>query len=170
MSQELIDQKGVMAALVVLRNAFPAEHPDLSEGTASVWYAHLAGFTTNVVMNAAMDYDGPRFPSRQEFVDFCRRVRVAMREQRAATAALPGVDDPRCPACLGTGWELLSTEPTWVVRDCPRGCLPPLPPITRARALAKARAEAAGKGNGGPRRVIDAQATETTRRITGERF
>lgn len=170
MAEQLVDQKGVMAALIVLRQIVPGQHPDISEGTASIWYAHLAGFTTNDVMAAAMDYTGDRFPSRNEFVDCVRATRRIAREGQAALAEMANTEgtDNRCPHCLGYGWELLTTAPTWTVRACPKGCEPPLPPHQRALAAHAARKErkAAG-GDPGPQRV-PSDVIDVTSRITGD--
>ena len=154
MAEELINQQGVRAAMIVLRQTVPGQHPDISEGTASIWYAQLAGFSTNDVMAAAMDYAGDNYPSRNEFVELVRSSRRSRREHQAQLSEMASGDD-RCPHCLGYGWELITTAPTWIVRDCPRGCDVPLPPHQRAKVAAAARKEARDKGAPLPARTGD---------------
>lgn len=166
MSTELIDQHGVMAAMMVLRQTVPGEHPEISEGTAQIWYAALAAYSTNVVMTAAMEWAGTRYPSRQEFVEAVRMTRRVQREGQAALA-LTGIEPgQRCPECDGAGWKLVSQAP-WTVIACPAGCLPPLPARQRALVAYKARSE---RAKGDPQRpAVTGEVIEATHRIQGER-
>lgn len=161
-----MDQKGVMAALMILRQTVPGEHPEISENTAAIWYAALAAYPTNVVMASAMDWAGARFPSRIEFLDAVKLTRRVQREGQAALA-LAGVEPgQRCPECDGAGWRLVSQAP-WTVIACPAGCLPPLPARQRALVAYKARSD---RAKGEPQRpAVTGEVIEATHRIQGER-
>jgi len=150
----------VLAAMTVLRSQVPGEHPEINEGTVAVWHVALALFPQPVVQHVALSYSWSRFPSREEFREACVTEARRRSEEEAGRVLADGAPDA-CPACRGSGWELLDPV-LWIVAPCPRGCVPPLPFGRRAEP---ARPAGRRRRSAGPSK-IDRTVTD---RITGER-
>lgn len=94
------DQQAVRQALTILRNQFPAEHPEITDTTTDVWLVGLQRFPSSLVIEAAVSYSAMVFPGLNQFVshvmDTGRRVAAADAEARRQ-----GLEDGLvvCPEC-----------------------------------------------------------------------
>lgn len=94
------DQQAVRQALTILRNQFPAEHPEITERTIEVWLVGLQRFPSSLVIEAAVSYSAMVFPGLNQFaahvMETGRRVAAADAEARRQ-----GQEDGLlvCPEC-----------------------------------------------------------------------
>lgn len=99
------DAQAVRQALEILRNQFPAEHPDINAGTVQVWLGGLQRYPSGTVIEAAVSYGALVFPGLNQFlahVDSTARLMIDAERERRRTA---GIDTVACPECGdGAGW------------------------------------------------------------------
>ena len=94
------DRQAVAQALAILRNQFPAEHPEITDATTEVWLVGLQRFPSPLVIEAAVTYSAMVFPGLNQFtshvMDTGRRLAAADAEARRQ-----GLSDGLmvCPEC-----------------------------------------------------------------------
>jgi hypothetical protein len=96
----------VRQALDILRAKYPADHPEITEQTLTVWHGALARFPDATVVQAAIDWLTFHFPDLNAFVAHTRDVARRMAEADAeARRRSDGEDTVACPECRdGAGW------------------------------------------------------------------
>jgi hypothetical protein len=93
------DAQAVRQALTILRNQFPAEHPEITDTTVGVWQAGLQRFPSPLVIEAAVSYSAMVFPGLNQFVAHVMDTGRRLAEADAEARRQGGDDGVVCPEC-----------------------------------------------------------------------